>query len=180
MIFGKVLQYSEWKVKIRTKVLFWRIIMELQPFNKSYQDLINGYQLDESQLQFTGHPRECVKLLSTTRTPVLAMVEGKLVTYFDLHQHDGVAPYSDNDHAILVRAFSTEVHEQGKGYAKKALQLLPVYVKSNFPHINEIVLAVNIANTAAQKLYKKCGFTDYGVRRQGSKGELIVMSLFLD
>ena len=55
-----------------------------------------------------------------------------------------------------------------------------MYVKNNFPYINEIVLAVNIANTAAQNLYKKCGFTDYGVRRQGPKGELIVMSLFLD
>ena len=31
-------------------------------------------------------------------------------------------------------------------------------------------------NTAAQNLYKKCGFKDYGVRRQGPKGELIVMS----
>lgn len=162
------------------KFITWRLAMELQSFNTSYQYLINGYQLVESQLQFTGHPRECVKLSSNSRTPILAIVEGKLVTYFDLHQHEGVAPYSDNCNAILVRAFSTEVHEQGKGYAKKALQLLPEYVQKNFPHINEIVLAVNIANTAAQNLYKKCGFKDYGVRRQGPKGELIVMSLLLD
>lgn len=150
--------------------------MELQSFNQSYQTLMNDYQLAESQLKFTGHPRECVKLASNSRTPILAIVEGKLVTYFDLHQHEGVAPYSDNCNAILVRAFSTEVNEQGKGYAKQALQLLPAYVQKNLPHINEIVLAVNIANTAAQNLYKKCGFKDYGVRRQGPKGELIVMS----
>ncbi|WP_445683178.1 hypothetical protein [Solibacillus sp. FSL K6-1523] len=93
--------------------------MKLQSFNTSYQELINGYQLVESQLQFTGHPRECIKLLSTSRAPILAIVEGKLVTYFDLHEHEGVAPYSDNSNAILVRAFSTDVHEQGKGYAKK-------------------------------------------------------------
>lgn len=150
--------------------------MELQSFNQSYQNLINEYQLVENQLKFTGHPRECVKLASYSRTPILVIVEGKLVTYFDLHQQEGVAPYSNNSNAILVRAFSTEVNEQGKGYAKQALQLLPAYVQENFPHINEIVLAVNVANTVAQNLYKKCGFTDYGVRRQGPKGELIVMS----
>lgn len=153
--------------------------MELQAFNQSYQRLIDDYQLVESQLKYTGHPHECVKLASNSRVPILAIVEGKLVTYFDLHQQEGVAPYSDNRHAILVRAFSTEVNEQGKGYAKQALQLLPEYVQKNFPHINEIVLAVNVANTAAQHLYKKCGFKDYGVRREGSKGELIVMSFML-
>lgn len=154
--------------------------MELQSFNPTYQHLIDEYQLAESQLQFTGHPRECVTLTSHSRTPVLALVEGKLVTYFDLHQAEGVTPYSDNEQAILVRAFSTEVNEQGKGYAKQALQLLPAFVQTNFPHINEIVLAVNTANTAAQNLYKKCGFKDFGERRQGSKGELIVMSLLLE
>lgn len=94
--------------------------------------------------------------------------------------HERGAPYSGNRTAILIRAFSTEVQEQGKGYAKKALQLLPLYVQKNFPHLNEIVLAVNSANTAMQNLYKKCGFQDYGIRRQDPKGEWIVMSLSVD
>ena len=147
--------------------------------NSSYQPLIDSYQLVESQLQFTGHAKECVKLASNTRTPVLALVDGKLVTYFDLHREEGVGPYSSNPNAILVRAFSTDVREQGKGYAKQALTMLPWFVKQHFPHIDEIVLAVNVGNEAAQALYEKVGFIDYGERRQGPKGELIVMSYFL-
>ena len=154
--------------------------MELKFFYKSTdQPLIDSYQLVESQLQFTGRAQECVQLASETRTPVLAIVEGKLLTYFDLHRGEGVEPYSDNPNAILVRAFSTDVREQGKGFAKQALKLLPRFVQQHFPHIDEIVLAVNVGNEVAQVLYKKVGFIDYGERRQGSKGELIVMSYLL-
>ena len=153
--------------------------MELKFYNASDQPLIDSYQLVDSQLQFTGHAQECVQLASETRTPVLAIVEGKLVTYFDLHREEGVEPYSNNPNAILVRAFSTDVREQGKGYAKQALKLLPSFVRQHFPYINEIVLAVNIGNEAAQALYKKVGFIDYGERRQGKKGELTVMSYSL-
>lgn len=153
--------------------------MELQFYNSSYQPLIDSYQLVESQLQFTRHAKECVLLASNTRSPILALVDGKLVTYFDLHREEGVEPYSDNPNAILVRAFSTDVRKQGKGFAKKALTLLPGFVKQQFPYIDEIVLAVNVGNVIAQSLYKKVGFIDYGDRRQGPKGELIVMSYLL-
>ena len=154
--------------------------MELQFYNRSYQPLIDGYLLVESQLQFTRHAQECVQLASETRTPVLALVDRKLVTYFDLHRDKGVEPYSDNPNAILVRAFSTDVREQRKGYAKQALTLLPGFVKQHFPLIDEIVLAVNVGNEVAQALYQKVGFIDYGERRIGPKGELIIMSYLLN
>lgn len=153
--------------------------MELQFYNSSYQPLIESYQLVESQLQFTRHAQECIHLASDTRTPVLALVDGKLVTYFDLHREEGVEPYTDNKNAILVRAFSTDVREQGKGFAKLALTMLPGFVQQHFPYIDEIVLAVNVGNEVAQALYTKVGFIDYGERRQGPKGELIVMSYLL-
>lgn len=150
--------------------------MELLFFNLSFQNLINQYQLIEDQLRFTRHAKECVKLKSETRTPVLAMVDGRLVTYFDLHRDEGVVPYSDNANAILLRAFSTDYRELGKSYATQALKLLPDFVRQHFPNIDEIVLAVNVGNEVAQKLYEKVGFKDLGERRTGIKGELIVMS----
>lgn len=104
---------------------------------------------------------------------------GEARHFFDLHKGEGTKPYSTNDKAILLRAFSTDYRYQGKGYAKQALQLLPAFVKENFHEINEIVLAVNVRNEAAQGLYKKCGFVDEGVREMGPKGELIIMSYYL-
>ena len=152
--------------------------MMLQQLNGVNNELIKEYVLLEEQLKFTGHPKDCVQLAKddNDRTPILAIVENRLVTYFDLHQNEGVKPYSNNPNAILLRAFSTDAREQGKGYAKKALTLLPHYVREHFPHINEIVLAVNVKNDVAEALYYKCGYIDKGERRQGPKGELIIMS----
>ncbi|WP_259347129.1 hypothetical protein [Niallia taxi] len=42
------------------------------------------------------------------------------------------------------------------------LEQLPLVVKGNFPFSNEIILAVNKENAAAQLVYKKAGFIDKG------------------
>lgn len=152
--------------------------MELYFYNDSFQEAIEEYQLSEIQLRYTGRPKECI-MHSTTdpdRYSVLAIEKDQLMTYLDLHKKEGVKPYSNNDHSILIRAFSTDFRFQGNGYAQKTLGLLPDFVQKHFPEINELVLAVNVMNKVAQGLYKKCGFVDNGERRMGKKGELIMMS----
>lgn len=151
--------------------------MQLYIYNDSFKQHIEQYQLTAAQLEFTGTPQECIEISreDDNRHDILAIEDGKLVVFFVLHRHEGVKPYADNEHAILIRAFSTDFHYQGQGYAKKALLLLPDFVKQQFSNVNEIVLAVNARNEAAQGLYKKCGYTDRGVRRMGIKGELIIM-----
>ncbi|WP_312095800.1 GNAT family N-acetyltransferase [Niallia sp.] len=152
--------------------------MQLYFYNERFKQAIVHYELTEEQLRYTGKPNESIELSTEDpeRSSILAMVEDKLVTFFVLHKNEGVKPYSNNPNAILLRTFSTDFRYQGKGYAKKTLMLLPEFVKGNFKEINEIVLAVNLKNEAAQGLYKKCGFVDEGVRRMGKKGELIIMS----
>ncbi|MFJ8262163.1 GNAT family N-acetyltransferase [Rummeliibacillus sp. NPDC094406] len=155
--------------------------MELYIYTDKYNELIENYKLTEEQMKFTGTPIECIEISNedADRSSILAIELEQLVTFFDLHKNEGVKPYSQNHNAILLRAFSTDARQQGKGYAKKALQLLPQFVKNDFSDIDEIVLAVNVANVAAQSLYKKCGFVDNGVRTMGKKGELIIMSYYL-
>jgi RimJ/RimL family protein N-acetyltransferase len=155
--------------------------MEFYFYEKRFKQAIDQYQLNEEQLRYTGDPKDCIKLSNedSERHSILAMENDQLVTFFVLHKNEGVKPYSDNDYAILIRAFSTDFRHQGKGYAKKALMQLPAFVRDNFTEINELVLAVNLGNEAAQGLYKKCGFIDEGVRRMGKKGELIIMSYYL-
>ena len=155
--------------------------MNLLLYNESLQPLIDQYQLSEEQLEFTGTPSECIELAKENRNRhcILAMEEGELVTFFVLHEKDGPKSYSDNPAAILLRTFSTAFNHQGKGYAKQSLVLLPDFVRAHFPHGTEIVLGVNLRNTAAQTLYKKCGFIDEGRRMMGKRGEQIVMSYYL-
>ncbi|MEK6455384.1 GNAT family N-acetyltransferase [Caldifermentibacillus hisashii] len=156
--------------------------MELLFYNDRFKDCIEKYTLSEEQLRFTGTPKECIDLsqVEPERYSILGMDGNLLVTFFVLHQNEGVKPYSYNKKAILLRAFSTDFYQQGKGYAKQALKLLPEFVKTNFPEVDEIFLAVNVKNIAAQELYKKSGFIDKGERRMGKKGELIIMSYHLE
>lgn len=152
--------------------------MEIQIYKDKYKNKIESYNLTEDQLRYTGHPIDCIEIDKEDKDyySIMAMEEDKLVTFFVLHKNEGVKPYSENSRSILLRAFSTDFYCQGKGYAKQALKLLPNFVKENFKDINEIILAVNIKNEAAQGLYKKCGFKDEGIRKMGKKGELIIMS----
>jgi RimJ/RimL family protein N-acetyltransferase len=155
--------------------------MQLYFYDERYKNLIEQYLLSEEQLRFTGTPTECIKLSNEDpdRYSILAMAQENLVTFFNLHKNEGVKPFSNNDRSILLRAFSTDFRHQGKGYAKNVLLQLPSFVKEHFIEMNKIVLAVNLQNTIAQGLYKKCGFIDEGERRMGSKGELIIMSYHL-
>lgn len=155
--------------------------MKLSFYDERFKNAIKQYELTEDHLYYTGHPKDCIELAKkdADRYSVLAMEEDKLVTFFVLHTNEGVKPYSNNKNSILLRAFSTDSRYQGRGFAKKTLNLLPEFVKNNFIYINEIVLAVNQKNKAAKELYKKCGFVDEGVRKMGKKGELIIMSYHL-
>ena len=156
--------------------------MEFIKYEPSFDHLIKQYYLSEEQMRYTAAPIDCIPLSNedSDRHSILAIHENELVTFFVLHESEGVKPYSDNENAILLRAFSTNNRHQGKGYAKQALNLLPQYIQNTFPNINEIVLAVNVQNKPAKGLYEKAGFIDQGIRRMGPKGELIIMHYSLD
>jgi RimJ/RimL family protein N-acetyltransferase len=155
--------------------------MKLHFYNHEFDKHIENYTLTNEQLRFTGAPKDAIDLSNAeqNRYSILAVKNEQLVTFFSLHRGEGVKPFSPNDNAILIRSFSTDFHQQGKGYGKNALMLTPEFVRSHFIGINEIVLAVNVKNEIAQALYKKCGYIDEGLRVMGMRGELIVMSYHL-
>ncbi|WGT38437.1 GNAT family protein [Lysinibacillus sp. 1 U-2021] len=155
--------------------------MQLKFYEDKAQNLVEQYTLTEEQLRYTKSPKESIALAKQdhSRHAILAMDGNKLVTFFVLHEKEGVTPYSSNEHALLIRSFSTDFYEQGKGYAKTALQLLPDFVRKHFPLINELVLGVNVPNRAAQELYKRCGFVDEGRQAMGLRNELKVMSYYM-
>lgn len=155
--------------------------MTLKFYEDKAHSLVEQYTITEEQLRYTKSPKASIELAKEddSRHAVLALDGDKLVTFFVLHEKEGVKPYSSNEQALLIRSFSTDYHEQGKGYAKAALQLLPDFVRQHFPLINELVLGVNIPNISAQALYIKCGFVDEGKQAIGFGEELKVMSYYM-
>ncbi|MGE7693947.1 GNAT family N-acetyltransferase [Lysinibacillus sp. NPDC094177] len=156
--------------------------MRLKFYEENDEHLIEQYTITEEQLRYTMSPKASIELVKQdkNRHAILVLDKDKLVTFFVLHEKEGVKPYSSNEKAILIRAFSTDFYEQGKGYAKAALQFLPGFVSEHFPYINELVLGVNQPNIAAQSLYKKCGFVDEGRLATGFRGVIKVMSYYMN
>lgn len=152
--------------------------MELAFYNENeHGEMLANYTLTEEQLRFTTSPYEAMEMAKDDpyRYPIVAIDNGAIVNFLMLDGDQGRKLYSENANAILLRAVSTDFHHQGKGYAKRVMNMLPEFVSQNFLNKNEIVLVVNIYNKAAQGLYHKCGFIDEGVRTMGAKGEVIVM-----
>ncbi|MGG0656615.1 GNAT family N-acetyltransferase [Rummeliibacillus pycnus] len=151
--------------------------MVLRSYLKSDFQKLQRYKLYEEQKLLTKMPLESLEICNNdfSRHPVVLEKDGEIVTFFVLHEKDGVAPYSTAEDAILLRSFSTNMMHQGKGYAKKALQSLPTYLNEHFPHITTIFLTVYPFNDRARKLYEKIGFVDTGAREEGKIGELQVM-----
>lgn len=145
-------------------------------YKQEYRAQLEDYDLPEEQTKYTALPLDAVLTCeqTTERYPVVILYNGEPAGFFVLHGWNGVKEYSDNKNAILLRAYSVHYSFQGKGIAKKSLQLLPPFVKKHFIGKNEIILAVNYNNQIAQQVYLKSGFVDKGVRVMGPKGELFI------
>lgn len=153
--------------------------IQLVPYTEEYKEAFQTYSLPEEQVQFTAHPMELLDHTKQdlTRNPIVILADDKPVGIFSLQSGSRVQKYTTKENSLLLTSFSINYTEQGKGYAKRALQLLSNYVDLHFPNIEEIVLAVNERNIPAQKLYITVGFEDRGDRRMGPIGPQLVLYL---
>lgn len=156
--------------------------MFLQKYTNDFSKMIQQYQLNDEQLRYTGTPEMPIKisLKNPFIHPIIGIANDCLTNFFVLDEKKDVALYTRNEQALLLRTFSTDQRYQGQGYAKKTLQLLPEFVHLHFPNANEIILAVNKQNIAAQSLYEKTGYQRLNRIVDGEYGPLYIMSVRLD
>lgn len=153
--------------------------IELKHLSNKHIDRLQSFKLPEEQSQFTSLPINFV-YVSEGQHRIVILKHNEPVGFFILHSTDRVKEYSNNHYAMLLTSFSINYSQQGKGYAKQALNLLKQFVSAEFPNCNEIVLAVNHKNITAQQLYKRVGFQDTGKRKVGPIGEQFIMNSMLN
>ncbi|WP_404407160.1 GNAT family N-acetyltransferase [Jeotgalibacillus malaysiensis] len=151
----------------------------LKHYSDGYQEELTNFLLSKEQEQFTTLPADQLVRLTEEQTPVVITADQKAVGFFVMEQSERLKHYTDNECAYLLASLSITKSHQGKGYARQAMELLPEWVGKEFPACNEIVLSVNLKNSAAFRLYERTGFEDTGRRITGPVGEQRVMSLKL-
>ncbi len=148
-------------------------------YSEAYQSSIHSYTLPEEQLIYTALAAEAIAKCKQERdrTPVLILAENKLAGFFVLDAGEAVKEYTEGSGALLIRSYSIHPDYQGKGVGKKSLKLLPSFINHHFRTKNKVVLGVNHKNTAAQHLYKRCGFVDTDRHVFGSQGKQFVYQM---
>ncbi|GEN46155.1 GNAT family N-acetyltransferase [Alkalibacillus haloalkaliphilus] len=154
------------------------MMINLEHYSEEHLQALNEINLPEDQAKFTTLPHQLTEV-SEGQHRVVIVAKDRPIGFFLLNNTERVKTFTDNPNALLLSSLSIDEKEQEKGYAKQAMLLIKDFVHNEFPNCNEIVLAVNHQNIAAQKLYFNVGYYDTGRRVDGPVGEQWVMSLAL-
>lgn len=97
--------------------------------------------------------------------------------YFILHYQGGPESYGyASEKRGLVRALSIDDRYRLQGFSSQAMTLIFSFTETNLKiEIDCIVLAVNVKNTIAQKMYRKLGFKCLRDDFPGRFGNLMIM-----
>ncbi|MBU9719840.1 MULTISPECIES: GNAT family N-acetyltransferase [Bacillaceae] len=153
-------------------------IVQLDHYSKGYEADLASFELPEEQNRYTSLPNKYTESIDGQHRIVI-LSGGEPVGFFILHTSDRVKDYSDNSNAMLLTSLSINQAQQGKGYGKQAMFMLGDFIKREFTSCNEVVLAVNHKNLAAQQLYTRVGFKDTGRRKIGPIGEQFILNFRL-
>ena len=138
-----------------------------------------NYALDEDQLRFTSTAEQAIQRIKERNDhqsfAVTIMDNDLPAGFFVLDFGDDKLDLTDNEHSVLLRSLSVNPELQGKGIGKEAMQKVDDFVRENFSHCNEIVLAVNQKNESAYHIYLKAGYSYDGKTRIGRSGPQYLM-----
>ncbi|BAB07523.1 GNAT family N-acetyltransferase [Halalkalibacterium halodurans] len=139
---------------------------------QQHLSVLCNFSLPPEQLPFTSLPVDALRACEEdpTRTPIVILADQEPVGFFVLHEGEATKAYIEEEGLLLIRSLAIDEKQQGKGYGKKAMLLLPAFVTVHWPNIRELFLVVNERNAAAKQLYTRVGFEDRGLRRVGPIG----------
>lgn len=133
-----------------------------------------------SQIAFVGFIDEVLKALEPTEDAHVIAADNCVVGFFLLdHAYHLNYAFAQPDE-LGFRCYFIDYRQQGKGYGKASLSLLPSYLREHYRDYSAVVLTVNCRNAAAIQLYRTGGFQDTGqLYHGGSAGPQHIMHLSL-
>lgn len=102
--------------------------------------------------------------------PMAILHNGVPVGYYRIDPNArSVAGHDLERPALGLRAFFIDARSQGRGLGARALAALLGDVVVRHPHARMLALAVHVDNHAAQRLYRRAGFSDGGELYHGGR-----------
>ncbi|MGE8554064.1 MAG: GNAT family N-acetyltransferase [Chryseobacterium jejuense] len=154
-------------------------MVSLEFFNSNEHLSGVSYSLDENQLRFTASANQALQNIEkrddNDAFPITILENNVPAGFFVLDFGKDKFELTDNQNSVLVRSLSVNPEMQGKGIGKIAMMIVDDFVKENFKHCDEIVLAVNQKNDSAYHIYLKAGYIYDGKTRIGRSGPQYLM-----
>lgn len=145
--------------------------IQLKRYEDSHTESLLSYQLPVEQALFTALPEKVFERIAArnaqgdfTAIPISILLQDRPIGLFVLDSGPDLNLWTENTHAVFLRSLSINPEFQGQGIGTMVMKCLPEFIAGQIPElsVNEIVLGVNRDNKAAQKLYDKIGFNEYG------------------
>lgn len=138
--------------------------MYLTMYNDSHKTLINDYCLTKRKLRYVREPKIAIALAEKIpqRHAVLVFEDNRLVAFLTLYEGNNGHSFSNHENNILVQDLSTDYRYLSKGYVKQAVELLPTFIHTHFPTIDQLTLIVNEDPSFTQALCTEAGFKNTG------------------
>lgn len=149
------------------RLIEWSLLSEAE------QHEVRSLEISDQQLNFTGPTKSAVELAEDSDGQDLvglAIIVDPVVVGLLLLKRRSKALLWVPVNAAAVSAFRIDLRHQSQGFGTRALDLVPGWVKQNWPESQSLVLAVDEPNTAAIRSYIKAGWTDDGITVRGSVG----------
>lgn len=143
----------------------------LERYEDRHTASLLSYQLPPDQALFTALPAKVFERIAARNAqgdfsgiPVSILSGEQPIGLFVLDSGADLNLWTENRHAVFLRSLSINPAFQGQGIGTLVMQYLPEFIAGHIPElsVNEIVLGVNRENKAAQKLYSRIGFKEYG------------------
>ncbi len=134
---------------------------------------VRSIEIPDEQLDYAGTTAEAIELAEADTVQDLiglAIVhESKVVGFLLLRRRSAAPDWAPADAAVMT-ALRVNFAHQSLGHGRRALELLPSWVRDNWPTTNLLTLAVDDDNAAAIRAYHRAGWVDDGRRYQGRVG----------
>lgn len=156
-------------------------MLDIKQMQLKYLKGVKNLKVGDNQLKFVGTIEEILKYVNLVVHAHVIILQEQILGFFLVD-----TKYSENYNfaslnCLSLRAYFISNDFQGKGYGKRAVQLLPSYLKSIYPNQSEIYLTVNCKNLGAKHCYLNGGFSDTNeLYHGGEAGPQYIMNLKLD